>query len=396
MWTLLLLTAISATHPTTEVHTLSGETLTGPIVELSGRQVTIETADGRVSIDLDRLAGLSPKEHEAAQAPRPGTVIDLVDGSTIAAADYSVREGRARITVGNGENLELPAEDVVAVRLQPESSATAEAWAKIREQDRNTDLLVVRKDEVLDYHRGTIREIDESTVKFQLEGEVLAVKRPKVFGLVYYHPRGRELPDSLCHIADTSGSSWTVQSLSLQGDTLRWTTLLGLELSRPLASVARIDFSQGKVVHLSDIEPETVRWTPYLGTVQQLAVRSELYAPRKDTNLKGGPLELGGKIYGKGLALHSRTELVYRLPSGFRRFKAMVGIDDGVRPRGNVLLVVRGDDRVLAESILTGADPPKPLDLDISGVRRLVLLVDFGDDLDVADHLDLCDARIVK
>ena len=396
MWTLLLLAAIGTTPPTTEVHTLSGETLTGPIVGLSGNQVTIETAEGRVAIDLDRLAGLASQDQEAGQGPQPGLLVELADSSAVAAADFTVHEGRARIQVGGAEHLELPVEEVVAVRLQPESAATADAWAKIRQQDKTTDLLVVRKGDVLDYHRGTIRDIDDAIVKFQLEGEVLAVKRAKVFGLVYYHPRGRELPDSLCQLVDISGSAWSVRSLALEGDTLRWTTLLGLEVSRPLASVARIDFSQGKIVHLSDLEPEAVRWTPYLGTVQQLAVRSDLYAPRKDTNLRGGPLELGGKIYGKGLALHSRTELIYRLPSGFGRFKATVGIDDGVRPRGNVLLVVRGDDRVLAELILTGVDPPKPLDLDISGVRRLVLLVDFGDDLDVADHLDLCDARIVK
>ncbi len=135
---------------------------------------------------------------------------------------------------------------------------------------------------------------------------------------------------------------------------------------------------------------------PYLGPLRQFATRSDLYAPRKDTNLGGGPLELDGRAYSKGLALHSRTELVYRMPGDFRRFQATVGIDDAVRPRGNVHFVLRGDDRVLFESVVAGTDPPKPLDVDISGVRRLSVLVDFGDDLDVADHFDLCEARIVK
>jgi hypothetical protein len=88
--------------------------------------------------------------------------------------------------------------------------------------------------------------------------------------------------------------------------------------------------------------------------------------------------------------------LVYRLPAGFQRFKTLVGIDDAVRPRGHVRLVIRADDRVLEELTVTGVDKAIPLDLDISGAGRLAILVDFGDDLDVADHLDLCEARIVK
>ena len=88
--------------------------------------------------------------------------------------------------------------------------------------------------------------------------------------------------------------------------------------------------------------------------------------------------------------------MVYRLPGRFGRFKAIVGIDDSVRPNGNVRLVISGDDRVLLEATIDGSDEPKPVDLDISGVRRLRILVDFGQRLDVADHLDLCEARIVK
>ena len=36
------------------------------------------------------------------------------------------------------------------------------------------------------------------------------------------------------------------------------------------------------------------------------------------------------------------------------------------------------------------------IDVDVAGVRRLVILADFGDDLDVADHLDLGNARLIQ
>ncbi len=59
-------------------------------------------------------------------------------------------------------------------------------------------------------------------------------------------------------------------------------------------------------------------------------------------------------------------------------------------------LIILGDDRALFEGTVTGKDAPRALDLDISGVNRLKIVVDFGDDMDVGDCLDLCEARILK
>jgi hypothetical protein len=67
-----------------------------------------------------------------------------------------------------------------------------------------------------------------------------------------------------------------------------------------------------------------------------------------------------------------------------------------VRPNGNVRLVIQGDDRVLLETSVAGTEAARLVDLDLTGVRRLSILVDFGENLDVADHLDLAEARIVK
>jgi hypothetical protein len=396
VWTYLLIAAVGVAHPTTEVRTLAGETLTGAILKLDEQGIIVDTADGEKSVDLERLAGLAPKQLQAQSNGQPAVWVSLADKSLLVGADYVAREGRARIASTGGDVFELPTQDVVAVRLQPDNEAIAAQWERILDRAADSDLLVVRKDEVLDFHRGMVRNVSESTIEFQTGADILNVKRTKVFGIVYYHPVGRVLPNPICRLTDASGSIWVLRSLSLDEGTLKGTTLLGVEVNRPLISVVRVDFSQGKIVYLSDLEPESVHWLPYLGAARPLATRSEWYSPRKDTNLNGSPLELSGKVYPKGLALHSRTELVYRLPAGFQRFKTLVGIDDAVRPRGHVRLVIRADDRVLEELTVTGVDKAIPLDLDISGAGRLAILVDFGDDLDVADHLDLCEARIVK
>ena len=160
--------------------------------------------------------------------------------------------------------------------------------------------------------------------------------------------------------------------------------------------VVRIDYSRGKVVYLGELEPETVDWTPYFGPADNIRSRAKFLWPRENRSLDSGPLQLDGRPYEKGIAIHSRTRLTYHLAGDFRRFKATAGIDDSVRPAGHVRLVLHGDGRVLFQADVAGTDPPRPLDLDVSSVRRLTILVDFGENLDTADHLDLCQARVVK
>ena len=179
-------------------------------------------------------------------------------------------------------------------------------------------------------------------------------------------------------------------------DAFQWTTTGGVQVSLPLEQVVDIDFSGGKIAYLSDLEPEGVRWAPSFGIQKSLPALEAFFAPRQDRSFDSTPLQLGGIQYPKGLAVHSRTELTYRMPGGFRWFRAVAGIDDSVRPNGKVRLAVHGDGKVLLDEVIAGNEPPKPLDLDVAGVRRLVILVDFADVVGAGDYLLLCNARITK
>jgi len=395
MWSLLLIGVLGVAPPEFEVRVLGGDPRVGPITEWGADRMTVRTADGPVSLDTKEITDISRRGAGPSDVPS-NVWVELVDGSRLAGAEYTVREGRAAITRPSGEVTDVSARDVAAVRLQAPTEAMAAEWSRLVESEPDADLLVVSKGDSIDYHRGTLGDVSGQTVAFHLEGDVVSVKRSKVFGLVYYRSAGRRLPEVACWLTDADGSRWAACSVRLEGDEFRWTTPLGLEVARPAADVARIDFSPGKIVYLSDLEPESIVWTPYFGPARDLPAMARLFGPREDRGLDPGPLALDGKQYERGLALHSRTRLVYRLPGRFRRFKAVVGIDDRVRPQGNVRLLIRGDDRPLFDATVAGTDPPLSVDLDLSGVRRLAVLVDYGADLDVADHLDLCNARIVK
>jgi len=396
MWTLLLLTVTALSPPTVEVQPLTGEAISGTLAELGAEQIAIETSQGRVSLEMDRLKTLSLNAPGTESRPAGSVWVELIDGSSLVASDYLAKDGQARIALAGGKMVEVPILRIRWVRLQGHSEATAAEWSKILQTTPGGDLLVARGEDSIDSHQGVLREVTDSVVKFELDGELLPVKRSKVYGLVYFRPKVSELPGAICRVTDASGSCWSARTIALNGGQLQWSTPAGVSVARPLAEVTHVDFSQGRIVYLADLKPESCTWTPYFGTAKDLPVRTEFFSPRSDRSLSPGPIELNGKSQPKGLALHSRSHLVYRLPDKFRRFQALVGIDDRVRPHGHVRLLIQGDERTLWEGTVAGTEPARALDLDLSGVRRLSILVDFGENLDVADHLDLAEARIVK
>ncbi|MHC4094159.1 MAG: NPCBM/NEW2 domain-containing protein, partial [Planctomycetota bacterium] len=81
----------------------------------------------------------------------------------------------------------------------------------------------------------------------------------------------------------------------------------------------------------------------------------------------------------------------------FERFCATIGIDDSVRPRGNVVFRASGDDNVLFDSgLIGGSDEPQDIRLAVQGVSELTLMVDYGEQMDLADHADWAAARVIR
>lgn len=394
MLVLVLASVLTAAIPNVELQTVSGQTITGAIAAISAERLAVDNSGARVEFRVDELITLSVKEPDATSGPVPTVWIDLIDGSSLVAQGYTIRGDQAHIRLGR-QTLEVSRKDLVSVRFQRPNDALTAEWRRILEARHAADLLVIRKNDALDYHQGVIGDVTDSEVQFELDGDRLPVKRAKVAGLAYYHPPGRVMADSVCRITDVEGSVWAVRTMAL-GDKLDWTTGAGVKMSRLLSQVRRIEFSSDKVMYLSDLQPESSRWTPYFRLNKDLPSLSQFYTPRSDRNLRGGKLELAGRQYAKGLALHTRTTLVYRLPDRFRRFKATAGIDDSFRPSGQVRLIIRGDERVLMETTITGEQPPLEIDVDLTDVRRLTILADFGAGIDVGSHLLLCEARVIR
>jgi hypothetical protein len=335
-----------------------------------------------------------------AQAPASLTIIrvDLIDGSQLLANRYRVAEGAAQVRLLSGQELEFRTRSIRSVRFRDHAASPelAQQWQQIADARRTGDVIVIRRQESLDYLEGTLADISDDVVGFEFDGDKIEVNRQRLDGVFYYHPLARQLPERICKLTDASGSQWMVRSFSLDDGQIGWTTPAGVRSAVPAEQLGKLDFSSGNTVWLSDLEPESVQYRPYMASRLTAASLERLLGPRRDVGMSGGPLVLDGVTYSRGLAMTSRTEMVFRLTDEFRYFHAMVGIDDAVREAGHVELVISGDDRVLFSRTVTGQEKGFPVELDITGVRRLKILVDYGEQMDIADHLNLCDARLTK
>jgi hypothetical protein len=393
MTTTLFILAVLAAAPAFEARPLDGPAVKGTVAALDEQGVTLDTDHGPVALKLDALQELAA-ETTKPSAESPKVRVYLTDGSVLAAEQYGSEKDRAHVVLWGESAVEAPVGSIRAVQFQNDRNG-ADDWEKILDTPASSDLLVVRVGGHLDAHAGVLHDVTEKSADFELDGDVLPVKRTKIYGVIYHHPAEKKLPDPRGFLFDTAGSKWAVRTMRLTGQ-LQWTTPCGLAIGQPLEKIVRLDLSGGKIIYLSDVQPESAVWTPFLGGESPLPARDRYFAPRRDKNFESEPLQIDGKTFRKGLALHSRTELAYRLPDGFHRLRLVAGIDDAVRPQGKIRLVIRGDEKTLWKGTIAGDEPARPLDLDIAGVRRLTILADFGQRLGSGDYLDLGDARITK
>ena len=236
---------------------------------------------------------------------------------------------------------------------------------------------------------GEAQEIREQKLRFTYQGETRSINLSRLVGLVFAaHPPSAAVdrPYQIVQLAsgDQIAGVWSALEKGVLEIQLPW----GGKLPLPVAAVAAVDFRNGKLTYLSDLEP---------ASVEEVAYFDRTMPHRRDRNLSGEPLKLKGAEYRKGLAVHSRTVLTYGIEGKYAMFKAVVGFDESAPQRGRVACRVLGDGRELfVEKDLRADQDPKPLELDVKGVQQLTLEIDFGEEENICDRVIWASARLYR
>lgn len=384
---------------------VDGSRISGKLVswDASGLSLQVNEQDGTTEIESKQLLKVSWPESNASVNPQ-SVFLELNEGTKFTCGDFQVQAGQATFTSSLASKpLSIATKEIARVQLIPDAPMSDST-----ELDGDVIVIYKKKTETFDELTGVLGDISTEQVGFTWEGETIPVKRSKVAALAYFHARPTKEIDPICWLELADGSRLPATKLTTDGPTLIITTPREFSFELPLDAITVADYSSGKLVYLSDLEPIQQRWTPRINLPKSAELIRQHGLPRRDQSYSGSALSLTWpksqsrrrgverRTYEKGLALRSRTLCRYRLPKGMTRFAAVAGIDPDTANEGNVTLQVFADKRSVWQSEIDGDDVPQEINVELGGARELKIVVDFGENLDFGDRLHLVEARFSK
>jgi hypothetical protein len=403
-WLVLAILAPAPLHAA-EAQTLSGASIKGELVSVTETEVRIRVDNERLipTMDIVNVEVTPPGR------PLPPTTqhlqVRLTDGTTLKCQAFGLAGKKASARLFSGVTVEFPAAAIQWLLCEAHDEKNHAEFEELLMKKPSQDKLrlLSRDGQAINEFDGFVGDADEQgeNIEFTPDGgEKRQVAMNRVRGIVFARSRDANAPAAVCRLYDQFENVFYLHRIGTTSETYHLESPAGLsfELPKPLAH--RFDFSLGKIAYLSDLDPVRLEETPIL---------ADLWHYRRDKNLEGEALSLRHlkeikpddtkmfetRTHRKGLALHSRTVIEYEV-KGYNSFRCFLGIDSRVTGPAHAVVRFEGDGKLLDEQVITGKDAAKDMQLKVTGVSRLRITVDYGEDLDLGDHVILADARVMK
>jgi len=376
-----------------DLRTLAGKTLSGSVVAISDKEITIRTDKEVVTTPLHQVLVLDLQTVRQLSPATRRTEVRLLDESLLHCNDIAFKGNQVTLKLLGGQEVALPLASIVSIFRDAQDPQLHKEWDKIAGAKVKGDRAVLVRAGELNEVEGTFGDVDPQGKKIQFRvdsGNVLAAALDNLRGLIFYRTEG--VPETLvCTVFDTDGNTLAASKVALEGGNFTVMTAVGARIVYAPQALARLDYNRGKLMYLSDLEPARV--------VEQLH-GEPLAHYRRDTNLDGQPIFLAGRQQAKGLALHSHTELEYNLGGKYKEFKALLGVDSRAeaesQPLVRALVSIECDGEKRFSKVIT-AQRVEPLTLNIRDVQRLRIIVQSADAANVLnsyDYVAIAEARV--
>jgi NPCBM/NEW2 domain-containing protein len=339
-----------------------------------------------VDLTLDDLRRIELAGKPGSAAAKPSSIVELRGGGKIFATSVTVVSEKCRIEWSGGDPLSPSFDLVRAIRFDP-ATASAEFEKALATPSAELDRVFIKNDTgKLSSIVGLIDSLDAEQLTIAVDGQDHRVPRAKLFGIVVAQPAANELRPR-CLISFRDGSTLGGVTLSLAGDRAAIGFPAGGAAEFAWSAAAHVTIRSRRVAFLSDLKP--------IAEEQQAIVTLPQPAQR-DKSVWGKPLTLGSRTYEKGLGVHARSSLTFATEKKWDTLAATIGLDAEASGKGDCVFVVLADGETVLTRPMKGNQPPEEIQLSIAGRDQITLVVEPGDGLDLADHADWCDARLIK
>ena len=382
-----------------ELSGTDGRNLSGKLARIDSEALEIEIDTGPFVVPFESINTVRFGEQTAVD-PADAVRITLTDGSLFPAKSVTSDGANLSITLTDGVLWTIPRSKVRSAQLIPLNNAGTKAWNEFQNQALAADTVVIKRgDEPLQTVEGIFGQLDSNALQFQFDGDWIDVKRPRIAGLIFYSSNNPNHAPTICQLELTNGGVLELASLGLANNRLEVTSTNGTKLSVPVAQTAQLSYASSSTVYLSDLEPQKWTFSSQLRIPALAELEERWLRPRKDRTISGGLLTVRNdnelKTFQKGLGIHSGTELIYRIAAEYRRFEAVIAMDEFVSS-GRAIVTVFADGEERFRQAIAQDSAPIPVNVNLTGINRLVLRIDPADDADFGDHVNLCDARMIK
>ena len=372
------------------VETISGKTLTGDLTNVDADGSLV--GEGLDGINIAQV--LSIATSRKSNSPKETSVeLKLVDGGQLFVSSPMI----------NGETVsfEPTASQLDSISIQSiraivfrNSNLLQEA---IAQPATDEDTVIVDRKDSLSRAAGILESLDATHLHLNFGGKSRPIKREKVAAVVIADlglkaPLGTFATISLIDGSSIRGVLTSVDATSV---TLTLTGKQTVRIARK--SLVRLDIDSDSIAFLSALNPIEVRQQPQFSVQRQW---------RRNLSVEGNPIRLFGaqesekalqiQTFDNGIGTSSFSRLVFENTKDFSRFLATVGIDAETDGRGDCVMRVEGDGITLWSQRIRGGEPSVEIDVDISGISQVALVVDPGEQFDLADHADWARARFLK
>ncbi len=359
----------------------------------SGLRFTV--ADGSTeTIATSEIVSVSrAPAHDQTRPADAGHLVLLCDGGRLNGELAEVADERLVLLHAALGRFTIPLEDVMAV-VAPNGRERLQdlLTARLRARAAQDDAAAPAEDEFWfangERIHGTLLEIDEDDLHMESAAGTSRTPAEYLLAVMLANPPCRQAAGlgAMLHLAD--GSALRVTRLEWVSETIQ-AAAPGLgEFSLPATQLLGVEVFGGRWQWLDQLAP---------GAYEQHSITGRMRPYAIGRNAIGQPLMLAGTAHDRGIGLRSATRVAFALAGRYETLTGLLGLDDTARPYGdaNVTILLDGKPVFEAESLRAGA-APQALHIDTRGGQLLEIVVDYGENADVQDWVNLADVALIR
>ena len=355
--------------------------------------VTIESvsSDGTVVLagnpDAVSLEKIVAYQTDAQPVPSGSVEILITGGSKIFTDNVEVQGSDVAISSTSGLSTRLALDVVQAIVFK----STKLVAKQLADRSDSEDMVIVGTPDGEKVVSGIFEGLSQGKLGLNFNGKSRKIGVEKIHAVSLADLGLQIAAGTQVELTDGSLLNGSLQKVEQGTLTLNITSTQTIQI--PWASVARLEMQSDNLVYLSSLDPIAV---------QQKSIFAPQRSWQRDRSIESNPIRLQHPeksspiIYRKGIGTQSYSELEFANTNRFERFQAVTGIDAETQGRGDCQMSVYADGIKLWSQRVTADTPPQKVDVDISGMATIKLIVEPGEQFDLADHANWADAKFVK